>query len=184
MIAEPVKRAATMTLEEFLNRPDTNQPMEYEDGEVITLPMPTPKHQRILRRLTRMIEDRIPSGEVFFAPLDVRLGGRVYQPDLLWVKTDGQAKVTDRIIEGAPDLVVEIVSPTSGKRDRRDKFGTYEQHGVSEYWIVEPEAELIEIYMLAEGKFRRHGAFGTEDTFTSPSLGADKPIEGNLIFAE
>ena len=184
MIAEPVKRAATMTLEEFLNRPDTNQPMEYEDGEVITLPMPTPKHQRILRRLTRMIEDRIVSGEVFFAPLDVRLGSRVYQPDLLWVKAGGQATITDRIIEGAPDLVVEIVSPTSGKRDRRDKFATYEQHGVGEYWIVEPDAELIEIYVLAEGKFRRHGAFGTEDTFTSPSFGAEKPIEGKLIFAE
>lgn len=184
MIAEPVKRAATMTLEEFLNRPDTNQPMEYEDGEVITLPMPTPKHQRILRRLTRMIEDRIASGEVFFAPLDVRLGGKVYQPDLLWVKADSQAKVTDRIIEGAPDLVVEIVSLTSGKRDRRDKFATYEQHGVSEYWIVEPEAELIEIFTLVDGKLQRYGAFGTEDTFTSPSLGAEKPIEGKLIFAE
>ena len=184
MIAEPVKRAATMTLEEFLNRPDTNQPMEYEDGEVITLPMPTPKHQRILRRLTRMIEDRIANGEVFFAPLDVRLGSRVYQPDLLWVKAGGQAAITDRIIEGAPDLVIEIVSPTSGKRDRRDKFATYEQHGVGEYWIVEPDAELIEIYVLAEGKFRRHGAFGTEDTFTSPSFGAEKPIEGKLIFAE
>ena len=184
MIAKPVKRAATMTFEEFLNRPDTNQPMEYEDGEVITLPMPTPKHQAIVLNVADILKSLKPNGKRYVAPVDVILGGRIYQPDAFWIKEGGACVDKGTHFEGAPDLVVEIVSPTSGKRDRRDKFGTYEQHGVGEYWIVEPEAELIEIFTLIDGKLQRHGAFGAEDTFTSPSLGADKPIEGKVIFAE
>ncbi len=184
MITEPSKRTATMTQEEFLHRPDTNQPMEYEDGKVILLPMPTPRHQTLVLNIADLLKAAQPNGRRFVAPVDVRLGGRVYQPDVFWIKEGGACVDKGTHFEGAPDLVVEILSPSTGKRDRRDKFATYEQHGIGEYWIVEPDAELIEIYTLVDGKFQRHGAFGAEDTFTSPSFGADKPIDGKLIFAE
>ncbi|RIK20680.1 MAG: hypothetical protein DCC53_09625 [Chloroflexi bacterium] len=113
MVAQSSERIAQMTLEEFLNRPDTNLPMEYEDGEVIMLPMPTTRHQRISRKLTRVIEDMISSGEVFFAPLDVKLGGRVYQPDVFWVKAGSACVDRGSHFDGPPDLVVEIASPST-----------------------------------------------------------------------
>jgi Uma2 family endonuclease len=184
MIAEPTKRAATMTLEEFLARPDTNQPMEYEDGQVILLPMPTSKHQRINRQITLVLNSAKPSGEILYAPMDVVLDGRSYQPDIFWIREGGTCVDKGTYFEGPPDLVVEILSPSTGRRDRRDKFVAYEQHGVSEYWMVDQESALVEIYTLVDGKFQRHGAFGAEDTFTSPALGADKPIDGKAIFAE
>ncbi|KXK51072.1 MAG: Uma2 family endonuclease [Anaerolineae bacterium] len=184
MVAQSSERIAQMTLEEFLNRPDTNLPMEYEDGEVIMLPMPTTRHQRISRKLTRVIEDMISSGEVFFAPLDVKLGGRVYQPDVFWVKAGSACVDRGSHFDGPPDLVVEIASPSTSRRDRREKFTTYESSGVGEYWLIDPDGAVIEVHTLVDGKYQRYGVFGPEDTFTTPALGADKPISGAVIFAE
>lgn len=184
MISEPADNTATMTLEEFLSRPDSNQPMEYEDGGIIVFPMPTPKHQSIVLNIADLIKRTKPNGKRFVAPVDVVMGDRVYQPDVFWIKEGGACVNTGAYFEGPPDLAVEIVSPSTGKRDRRDKFFAYEQHGVGEYWIVEPDQQVIEVYTLINGKYQRHGVFGPEDTFTSPVLGADKPINGAQIFSD
>ncbi|RIK20679.1 MAG: hypothetical protein DCC53_09620 [Chloroflexi bacterium] len=160
MVAQSSERVAQMTLEEFLNRPDTNLPMEYEDGEVIMLPMPTTRHQTIVLNISDVLRATIPSGKRFVAPTDVRLGGRVYQPDVFWVRAG------------------------SARRDRREKFTTYESSGVGEYWLIDPDGAVIEVHTLVDGKYQRYGVFGPEDTFTTPALGADKPISGAAIFAE
>lgn len=184
MVAQSSERIAQMTLEEFLNRPDTNLPMEYEDGEVIMLPMPTTRHQTIVLNISDVLRATIPSGKRFVAPTDVRLGGRVYQPDVFWVRAGSACVDRGSHFDGPPDLVVEIASPSTSRRDRREKFTTYESSGVGEYWLIDPDGAVIEVHTLVDGKYQRYGVFGPEDTFTTPALGADKPISGAAIFAE
>jgi Uma2 family endonuclease len=82
---------------------------------------------------------------------------------------------------GAPDLVIEVLSPSTAYRDRRTKFNLYQQHGVREYWLADPEGEYIEVYLLENGLFVRQGAFGKQDSFVSPVLGGLRINVGELL---
>jgi Uma2 family endonuclease len=119
--------------------PETNQPTELWDGELIMTPAPTPAHQRICFRLAQWLEEFAASnhlGEVFVAPVDVVLSPhRVVQPDILYISSANREIIQDRI-RGVPDLVVEVVSTGTWRRDHVDKKALYEQFGVREYWIV------------------------------------------------
>ena len=133
--------------------PDRNR-HEIIDGDLVVTPAPSPIHQRVSRRLQRMLEDYFHArglGEVFNAPIDLILTFHdVVQPDLV-VATPPQ--VSARGIEGAPLLVIEILSRSTAKQDRTVKSRRYASLGVVHYWIVEPEAHRLECYRLAAGEY-------------------------------
>jgi Uma2 family endonuclease len=142
---------------------ETNQPIELWDGEICMAPASTPKHQRIAFHLAKLISTFVEQhslGETMLAPVDVIMGEhRVVQPDILFIANENSGIIQDRI-RGAPDLVVEIVSTSSWQRDNIEKRTLYEQYGVREYWLVDPEADMVQVLSLSEGSYRLLGRFG------------------------
>ena len=137
--------------------PETNLPAELWDGEIVMAPTPTPSHQKVVFRLARLLEDFVnakQAGTVLVSPLDVVLSPhRVVQPDLFFISNDNTDIIQDRI-RGVPDLVVEVISQGTWKRDRVEKKALYEQVGISEYWIVDPESRSIEVFALVKGVYQ------------------------------
>ncbi len=162
-----------MTAAEFLDLPESNKIIELINGEVIMAPSPVDKHQEILGNLHFKLKPLVDTGIWRFAPADVHLDGiNVVQPDLFWVSPDSQIchLVEGRYWHGAPDLVIEILSPGTTRQDRDTKYRLYEKSGVREYWIVDAEELYIEVYSLRDGAFKRQGIFGLGETFESAVL--------------
>jgi Uma2 family endonuclease len=166
-----------MTVEEFKQLPESNVPTELIDGEVIVSPTPIYRHQEIVGDtyyfLKQIAKQNPTLGTAVVAPMDVWLGEDCVQPDVFWVSgPESRCKlVEDGYWYGAPDLVVEVLSPSTAYRDRQTKFNLYQQHGVREYWLADPEGQYVEVFILEQGKFVRQGAFGPDDTFGSPVFG-------------
>ena len=157
---ESVVAVQKLTVAEFRELEfDDNDTSWYEliDGELVKKSSPSPLHQRVSRRIEFVLELYVTQkkiGEMFHAPIDVFLDGHnSVQPDILFVPTANAPIITNNGIEGVPALMVEIISPTSGYRDRVTKKLLYEQHGVQEYWLVDPLEELIEVYRLDNGHY-------------------------------
>ena len=152
--------------------PDTDLHLyELINGELVKKTAPSPRHQRISRRievaLDKFINER-QLGEIFDAPIDLFLDDENgLQPDLLFIPMANAHLVTNDGIMGTPALVIEIISPTSGYRDRVEKRAIYQRHGVQEYWLVDPLEELIEILALEDGRYQ--------------FLSGASPSEGQLI---
>jgi len=150
------------------------------DGEVVIGMAPKIIHQRIIREilvlLYRIAQNK--GGEVLAAPTEVYLDAyNIYEPDVLYLTPDTRCEISEERITGAPELVIEILSPSTAKYDRQAKYKAYEQHGVDEYWIVDPAHALIEIWQLDDGHFNLLGAFAAGDTFTSRPLGEDVEVK-------
>jgi len=144
MVAEAKRaRGERLSYEEYLALPDDGRIVEWVDGEIVRHMPTTPSHQRIvafLLSLLRAYVFRLQLGEVLLAPLEVKLwpGGPSREPDVLFIGRERLSGLTERRFEGAPDLVVEVISPGSVTLDRIDKFREYERAGVGEYWIIDP----------------------------------------------
>jgi Uma2 family endonuclease len=154
-MGSPVRKANKVyTYADCLTWPDEER-WEIIDGNAYSMtPAPTTQHQRISRELGRMIVSFFHKRtcEPFIAPVDVVLDDRnIVQPDILVVCDP--AKVTEKNIQGAPDLVVEILSPSTSVKDRREKRRLYERFGVSEYIIIDPFGEAAERFALVEGRY-------------------------------
>lgn len=167
---EPVVAIQKMTVGEFRELEfDDNDMSWYEliNGEIMQKFSPNPRHQEISFELGFVIGSHVKQnklGKVYSAPIDVFLDGyNSIQSDLLFIPTARLVIVTANGIEGAPALVVEIVSPTSGYRDRVTKKNRYEQHGIEEYWVVNPVEELIEIFTLQNGSYTLLSAASPEE---------------------
>ena len=178
-----------VTYSEYLQMVD-NHPhsrIELLEGEVFMSPAPMPSHQIILRNLTRLLDRYVAAnnlGEVLFAPVGVRLAEDVVvQPDLLFIS---QAKTAELIgeqnIEGAPDLVVEILSPGTAHHDRHNKLLLYARYGVAEYWIVDPENKALELYVLDGETYRVSGIYLAGDTVATGQY-VPAQIQIDAIFA-
>ena len=133
-------------------------PYQLIEGELIMTPAPSPLHQIIsanifekIRRVSR--EKNI--GLVLYSPVDVYLDEKnAYQPDIVFIGKERQDIIKEDGIYGAPDLVIEILSPSTGYYDIKKKFRVYERYGVKEYWIVDPDMRCIEIFLLNnQGEF-------------------------------
>jgi len=115
------------------------------DGKLITSPAPTTVHQRVLGKLFILLKDL--KGEVFFSPVDLYIDkANVLQPDLVYVSNEKQSIITKRGIEGVPNLVIEVISLSNSFVDRNTKRKKYLALGITEYWIVDPNNETLEIY--------------------------------------
>ncbi|OIP02554.1 MAG: hypothetical protein AUJ96_16085 [Armatimonadetes bacterium CG2_30_66_41] len=143
----------TMTYEEFLAWADEDTWAEWVDGEVIELSPASNPHQELHIFLCTVLNSYSKArslGEVRSAPFQMKTGpslpGR--EPDLLFVSRGHCDRLTQQYLEGPADLVVEIISPDSRGRDRGDKFYEYEEGGVQEYWILDPERRQAEFYQL------------------------------------
>ncbi|MGH7407451.1 MAG: Uma2 family endonuclease [Candidatus Methylomirabilales bacterium] len=140
---------------DYTTIPSDGNRYELLDGDLFVTPAPSPRHQRVSKRLQRLLEAYFETrglGEVFNAPVDVILTLHdVVQPDLVVVAQ--AAQVSDRGIEGIPLLVVEILSPSTRDRDRTIKARRYSALGILHYWIVDPEAKSVECYSLQETRY-------------------------------
>ena len=148
-----------LTYEDLLAMPDDGLRHELIDGEHLVSPSPSPRHQAISMNLARLTASFLHVqrlGRVYAAPLDVVFSRHdVVEPDLLYVSAERQAILTDTNVSAAPDLAIEILSPSSRRVDELRKRGLYERQGVSEYWIVDPEAETVKVFRRGEA-----GAYG------------------------
>ncbi|MEW6770358.1 MAG: Uma2 family endonuclease [Bacillota bacterium] len=167
--------AGGLTYEEYLLFPDDGRRHELIGGEHFVTPAPTTVHQRFLRKLARILDDFVTNhnlGEVFFAPVDVILSRQdVVQPDLIFLSTGRLDRLTRENVRGAPDLVVEVVSESSRKLDRKLKRTLYGRHDVAEYWIADPELKICEVYRRDEqNRLAKVAEYEDEGLLTSPLL--------------
>jgi Uma2 family endonuclease len=164
------------TYADYLNFPDDGRRHELIDGAHYVTPAPLRRHQQLATRLTVAVGAWLreyPAGEVYAAPSDVILSDvDVVQPDLLFVSNE-RREILGKWIHGAPDLVVEILSPGTRRTDETTKRRLYERAGVREYWIVDGEIEVVKVYRRQEdGTFLREAELSREagHSLTTPLL--------------
>ncbi len=143
-------QSRSLTIDDLQRMRDaSNDRFELIEGEQFVTPSPSPLHQDIsgsLYTLFRSVVFESGHGRVYFAPLDVRLAeNTIVQPNLIVILSD-RSVLTEARVEGAPSLVVEIISPSTSDYDRVTKRNLYAENGVPEYWIVDPDAETVTIY--------------------------------------
>jgi len=169
--------AVKLTYDDFLLFPDDGKRHELIDGEHYVTPAPNLRHQRISGKLYMAIGKYLeshPIGEVFFAPLDVVISQiDIVEPDLLYVSRERAADILiPQHVRGVPDLVIEIASKGTRKRDETVKRRLYERTGVSEYWTVDPQIDVIGVYRREGSTFGRAIELSREahDTLTTALL--------------
>ena len=152
---------------------ETTQPHELWDGVLTMSPTPSFFHQEIVFRFHRNLHDWVTAhqlGKAIGAPIDMVLSPhRTVQPDVAFIVKERLA-IIQRVIMGPADLVAEIVSLQGRSRDRIEKRDLYEQHGVKEYWIIDPEAQTVEVLALADGRYELVRRSHPGETATSQLL--------------
>jgi len=160
-----------LTYEDYVGLPNDGKRYEILDGELFVTPAPVPLHQRVSRNLERVLDRHVVDlslGEVLYAPVDVILSATtIAQPDILFIRV-GRDIVTGRGVEAPPDLVVEILSPSSSRQDRVTKAALYAKFGVLHYWIVDPEARRIDAYELDGAAYRLANVASGAEVLRSP----------------
>ncbi len=146
-----------LTYADYLELPDDGKRYEILDGELAVTPAPVLQHQRVSRRIQRLLEDHltVAGGEVFDAPVDVILDDHtIVQPDLIFVSSERASVLRDKNVQGPPDLIVEIASPSTYRRDRSRKAALYARFGVQHYWIADPGTRRLEMFRLQESRYQ------------------------------
>ncbi len=153
-----------LTYQDYVELPDDRR-YEIIDGELYEMTAPTLRHQDILLDLGIIFKPHVLAnglGRVYVSPVDVIFTTNdIVQPDLVFVSEARRHIIQDHAIVGAPDLVIEILSPSTAANDRNRKADLYELHGVAEYWMVDMETETIEVRRL------RGGEYGDGETYES-----------------
>lgn len=164
------------TYQDYLEMPDEpGYRFEILDGELIKESAPSVPHQRASRRLQRILEDYFwsvdPEGEIFNAPLDVTFGStNVVQPDILYVSGEQKAIVEYARVDGPPALIVEILSPSTIRKDRLKKMQIYRHAGVKHYWLLNPEERTLECFSLRDGLYTVVATGMDEEIVEHPEL--------------
>jgi Uma2 family endonuclease len=176
----PVK----LTYDDFVHFPDDGKRHELIDGEHYVTPSPNTKHQTVLLNLALTIGTFLETaqiGRLFVAPFDVVFSHfDVVEPDLLYISNQRRGEiVTPQHVRGAPELVIEIGSPGTRKRDETIKRRLYERSGVLEYWVVDPVTDVVRVYRRDGDRFARVTELSREadDVLTTPLFPAlDLPL--------
>jgi Uma2 family endonuclease len=148
-----------LTIRDFESFPNDGNRYEILGGLLSVSPAPTLEHQRIVLRIAFALQryfEEVPSGEVFVAPIDVELSMYdIVEPDVVVVlDANASVKQTKRIV-GAPDVVVEVISPSSELRDRARKAALYAMNGVREYWLVDPGTKTFDVLALRDSDYEK-----------------------------
>ena len=174
-----VAGTSRLTYQEYAQFPDDGKRHEIIDGAHYVSPAPSVNHQRCAWRLVDVLAavfERPGKGEVLFAPVDVELTENdIVQPDFVVVLSERASIIEPSRIVGAPDLVVEIVSPSSRDHDTVHKLALYERTGVGEYWIVDRDAERLTVYSRSGARFAAVDA--GRDAVHSPLAGSTASIQ-------
>ncbi len=169
------------TYADYAALPDDGNRYEIIAGVLYMTPAPGTGHQSVSARLVTFLVTHVEFaglGRVFAAPVDVELApDTVVQPDIVVVLSANLDRITPSRIIGAPDLVVEILSPGTAGYDRREKQDAYARAGVGEYWIVDPGAQTVELLTLDQGGYRSHGVFRGQARLPSSVVTLPVPIE-------
>jgi len=147
-----------LTYEDYCALPDDGRRYEVIEGELVVTPSPRRAHQRFSGNLFVTLHTHVRErnlGEVYAAPFDVILENTsIVVPDLLFVSRDRLSIVAERGVEGAPDMIVEILSSATARRDRVEKAQLYARHGVGHYWLADPVGRTFETFELTGGQYR------------------------------
>ncbi len=186
-IAALFPRQGEWTERHYFSLPDTNHVMELSEGRLIMPPHPTNRHQvtvlEIAVRLRAFVRES-DLGEVRVAPLPVRLWpGKVREPDVFVIARGHEDRIGEQAC-GVPDLVVEVLSPGTRDTDRGEKLLEYAQAGVQEYWIVDVDERIIEVYVLKGNAFEMHGKFEAESSLNSVLLEGFEVTVDDLVPSE
>jgi Uma2 family endonuclease len=182
---DPARSVVKLTYDDFMLFPDDGKRHELIDGEHYVTASPNRRHQRISRRLTLMIGNWLEEhaiGELFAAPFDVVFSSfDVVEPDLLYISNARAAQaLTELHVRGVPELVIEIASPSTRKRDETIKRRLYERFGVMEYWVVDADVDMVRVYARGGDTFDRARELSRErgDVLTTDLLpGLELPLE-------
>lgn len=173
-----------LTYREFMKFPDDGKRHELIDGVHYVTPSPFTPHQSVVGNLYFLIRQHLEThagGRVFVAPFDVVLSWfDVVEPDLLFISQGRLTVLTDQHVKGAPDLVVEVASRNTRRRDEGVKLKLYDRVSVIEYWIVDPDTETIRVFRRRDGRLRAAArlARGSGTALTSALLpGAALPLD-------
>ena len=161
------------TYEDYRKLPDDER-YQLIEGELVREPAPKTYHQRISGKLFYYLYQYVQEhevGVVYDCPVDVLLSQiNVLQPDILFISRTRESIVEEDYVRGAPDLVVEVLSPSTSHRDRGVKMDLYARFGVREYWIVDPEARSMEVLSLTADGYQTFGRFECPSQLVSPLL--------------
>ena len=194
METSPRKLDQKFTYEDYLLWKDDRERWELIDGTAYDMsPAPRLEHQRIIGKLFRFISEITDEGkcETFIAPFDVRLPGgfntdsdidTVVQPDIS-VFCD-KTKLDERGGNGAPDLIIEILSPSTASKDLKEKFFLYERVGVKEYWVVDPSNRTLTVFVLGEDRKYTRGVVYTGEDVLKTVMFEDLEIRMDELFKE
>lgn len=165
--------AIRFTYQDYLQLPEDRR-YEIVDGDLYMVPAPVPYHQRVSGNLEFALRSYVTEhdlGEVLHAPCDILLSETdVVQPDIFFVSKERLPIIGETNIQGAPDLVIEILSPATEQRDRGVKQKLYARGGVAEYWLVDTNGKTIEVLTLKAGVYDRPGFYRSTDVLRSPLL--------------
>jgi Uma2 family endonuclease len=162
-----------LTYEDVRRTPEDGKRYELLEGQLVVTASPNTRHQGIVVRLLSMLlwpAEQHGYGCAFGAPVDVVLHETeaVVVPDLVFIAKDRLGIITEPAVRGAPDLVVEILSPSTGGRDLGVKLRLYAKHGVRWYWVIDPERQVIRVFEWRDGAYIEQAPRRPGDTLTSP----------------
>jgi Uma2 family endonuclease len=173
-VVERQHSTTKLTYADYVRFPEDGLRHEIIDGEHYVTPSPATRHQRIVGNLQYLIRHFLetnPIGEVFCAPFDALLSEfDIVVPDLLYLSRERARFLTSKNLQGPPDLVIEVLSPSTKSRDIRLKRDLYERVGVREYWIVDPELAVVEVYRGNGRSFEAPTTFSRHDVLTTSLL--------------
>lgn len=175
--------ATDYTKEDYATLPE-GAPFELINGKLTYMASPNSTHQDISMNLSALLHFHVKKnklGKVFAAPMDVYFDKtNVYQPDVLFI-TEKRKDIIGQFIQGAPDLIVEIVSPSSQKKDELEKLAAYGQFGVQEYWLIHPEKQTVGVFLLEDGEMKRTEVFGKNDVLKSGVVEGFEVLLGEIF---
>lgn len=156
-VTTPLGVGTVLTYDDYRALPEDGKRYELLGGRLVLAPAPAPSHQTVLINLLNLLYTHVMReglGRLFVAPIDVVLDFTdVVQPDILFLSNERLPLITSQNIAGGPDLVVEILSPSTAERDRGEKFDLYARRGVDHYWILDPSSRTLEAYRLKEAHY-------------------------------
>jgi Uma2 family endonuclease len=165
-----------LTYADYLALPEMKARYSIVDGELVMAAAPTPDHQRVVQRtfvrLDSFVHER-QLGTVFLAPLDIVIRRdplRTRQPDVMFISNARRYIIGQQVIEGGPDLVIEILSPTNTRRELEEKLRDYQSINVREAWIVATQGQTVEVLQLSPERIERLGLYGLGDLIVSQVL--------------
>ena len=173
-----------LTYEDFCLLPEDGKRREIIEGELFVTPSPQTPHQRAVIRLSSHLWHFVDShklGEVFSAPFDVVFSEfDVVEPDILFISSANVAVLTNKNVQGAPDLVVEVLSENTARADRSVKLKLYGKFGVEEYWIIDPQRPSAEVYRRGAAGLECVATLSAADALSSPLLPGFSLVVGSL----